>query len=76
MNDWDKDNLMFIMKSDYKTFNEWMNQANDEDIVYALKLIAEYKKEQDMELKRMEASHYPETKDYTQVKQLLEKFRL
>jgi len=76
MNDWDKDNLMFIMKSDYKTFTAWMNQADDEDIAYALQLIAEYKREQAMLLKNMEASHYPETKDFTQAKQLLEKFRL
>ena len=79
MNDWDKDNLMFIMKSDYQTFKAWMEQATDDDINYALQLIAEFKKEQaimSMSAKAKVGAHYPEVTDFTQAKQVLEKFRL
>jgi len=79
MNEWDKDNLMFIMKSDYKTFKAWMEQATDDDINYALQLIAEFKKEQAMmsaTIKERVGAHYPEVTDFTQAKQVLEKFRL
>jgi len=79
MNEWDKDNLMFIMKSDYKTFKAWMEQATDDDINYALQLIAEFKKEQamlSMAVKQRVGAHYPEVTDFTHAKQVLEKFRL
>ena len=33
MNEWDRDNLRFIMSSDYKTFKAWMEQATDDDII-------------------------------------------
>jgi len=79
MNEWDKDNLMFIMKSDYHTFKAWMEQATDEEINYALQLIAEFKKEQAVQLRATRVTvgaHYPEVTDFTQAKQVLEKFRL
>lgn len=79
MNGWDKDNLMFILRSDYETFDAWMKQATNDDVKYALELIAEYKKEKALQIRAMkqaEASHYPEVSDFTQAKQVLEKFRL
>ena len=79
MNEWDRDNLRFIMSSDYKTFKAWMEQATDDDINYALQLIDEFKKEQALEkgrLKREKESYYPDVKDFTQAKQVLDKFRL
>ena len=39
MNDWDRDNLDFIMNSDHEDFEAWLYQASDEDVEYALKLI-------------------------------------
>ena len=79
MNEWDKDNLMFIMKSDYQTFKAWMEQATDDEINYALQLIAEFKKEQamlSMAVKERVGAHYPEVSDFTQANQVLAKFRL
>lgn len=79
MNEWDKDNLMFIMKSDYQTFKAWMEQATDYEINYALQLIAEFKKEQAMlsrAVKVKSGAHYPEVTDFTQANQVLDKFRL
>jgi len=39
MNDWDRDNLKFIMETDDGAFDEWLEQADDRDIEYALELI-------------------------------------
>jgi hypothetical protein len=39
MNDWDRDNLKFIMETDDGAFDEWLEQADDNDINYALELI-------------------------------------
>ena len=39
MNEWDRDNLEFIMNSDHEDFEAWLYQASDEDVEYALKLI-------------------------------------
>jgi len=39
MNEWDRDNLEFIMNSDHEDFESWLYQASDEDVEYALKLI-------------------------------------
>jgi hypothetical protein len=39
MNEWDRDNLKFIMETDDGAFDEWLEQADDNDINYALELI-------------------------------------
>ena len=39
MNEWDRDNLKFIMETDDGSFDEWLEQADDNDINYALELI-------------------------------------
>ena len=39
MNNWDKDNLRFIMGISGEAFDEWLNQADDDDIDYALELV-------------------------------------
>jgi hypothetical protein len=45
MNDWDKDNLEFILYANSQEFEEWMQQANRDDIDYALQLIQLHKTE-------------------------------
>ena len=35
----DRDNLKFLMTIDERTFDDWMNQADDDDLEYALQLI-------------------------------------
>jgi len=39
MNNWDRDNLKFIMETDDGAFDVWLGQADDRDIEYALELI-------------------------------------
>ena len=39
MNDWDKDNLKFLLQSDSETIDEWFHYSDKDDIKYALELI-------------------------------------
>jgi hypothetical protein len=39
MNDWDKDNLKFLLQSDQETIDEWFHYSDKDDIIYALELI-------------------------------------
>ena len=45
MNDWDRDNLHFILNTDDGSFEDWLDQADDDDIDYALGLIRTAKAE-------------------------------
>jgi hypothetical protein len=39
MNDWDRDNLHFILNTTDESFEEWLDQADNSDVDYALGLI-------------------------------------
>jgi hypothetical protein len=39
MNDWDRDNLHFILNTTDESFEEWLDQADNGDVDYALSLI-------------------------------------
>lgn len=39
MNDWDRDNLHFILNTTDESFEEWLDQADNDDVDYALSLI-------------------------------------
>lgn len=45
MNEWDRDNLEFIKGCDSGEFDDWMDQATNDDIEYALELIKMGKQE-------------------------------
>lgn len=44
MNKHDKDNLKFLLTVDKKVLINWLNQASDDDIRYAMELIDTYTK--------------------------------
>ena len=50
MNEWDRDNLKWIRSSPEEEFDEWMAQASDEEIRYAIGLLAIAKKQIDDEI--------------------------
>lgn len=39
MNAWDRDNLDFILGTTDEGFDMWLNQADEDDIEYALELV-------------------------------------
>lgn len=45
MNEWDRDNLTWIRFAPDEEFDNWMSEASDEEIKYALGLLAIAKKQ-------------------------------
>jgi hypothetical protein len=45
MNEYDRSNLNFILKTDTAAFEAWLDQASGDDVAYALELIAQAKVE-------------------------------
>lgn len=44
-NEWDRDNLMFLLTSDDRCLKEWYAQADADDLLYAQELMASYAEE-------------------------------
>ena len=62
MNDWDRNNLNFILTSMDDAFEKWMLEAKTDDIEYALELIARHKRE----LANIEEKLYDDVTDFTE----------
>jgi hypothetical protein len=62
MNDWDRNNLNFILTSMDDAFEKWMMESKTEDIEYALELIARHKRE----LANIEEKLYDDVTDFTE----------
>lgn len=45
MNNWDRDNLNFLLTIDSETFEDWLDQADEDDIDYAIELLRAAKSE-------------------------------
>jgi len=45
MNDWDKDNLNFLLTISSETFEDWLSQADEDDVEYAIELLRVAKSE-------------------------------
>jgi hypothetical protein len=71
MNDWDRDNLFFIMNTTNEGFDEWLEQADDDDIRYALELIRMAK----AELMVQEMEFTDEIDNYSDAAQLIDRIR-
>lgn len=44
-NEWDRDNLMFLLTADDECLKEWYAQADADDLQYAQELMASYAEE-------------------------------
>ena len=45
MNEWDRDNLNFILSADESEFEAWLSQLSKDDVIYALELFARHRNE-------------------------------
>ena len=73
MNDWDRNNLHFLLDSDEDTLNDFYSWATADDIVYALKLIREAKSELDVaELELLDEN--TEENGLTEAQQVLSRY--
>jgi len=73
MNDWDRNNLHFILDSDEETLTDFYSWATADDLDYALKLIREAKSELDVaELELLDES--TEENGLTEARQVLSRY--
>jgi hypothetical protein len=74
MNNWDKENLNFILNSNDADMEDFLSWASDEDLAYALELIQLARAELELEeILMMEAQ---DDLDTSQAQAILERFRL
>lgn len=71
MNEWDRDNLEFIMNTTDESFDEWLDQADNDDIAYALELIRMAK----AELMLQEMEFTDDISNFTEASQLIERIK-
>lgn len=64
MNNWDRDNLEFILYANSQEFEAWMQQATRDDIDYALQLIQLHRTE--LKVAEMDFLESEETLDCTE----------
>ena len=72
MNEWDMDNLTWIRFAPEEEFDEWMVQASDEEVRYAIGLLAIAKKQMNDEITYLSDC---DIKDFTDAKALIERIR-
>lgn len=71
MNEWDRDNLNFIMNTSEEGFDEWLDQADNDDVAYALELIRMAK----AELMVQEMEFTDEVSNFNEASQLIERIK-
>jgi len=65
MNDWDRDNLEFLLSANEKVLSEWYSQLTPDDLLYAFELLARHRDElqeriEELELIEKEEEGFPE----------------
>jgi hypothetical protein len=68
----DRNNLMFLLSADDKTFDEWFNNCTQDDIDYANELLAMHRRERD----RLLLENLDGVRDFPAARSVLEKFTL
>ena len=74
MNNWDKENLNFILNSNDADMEDFLSWASDEDLAYALELIQLARAE--LELEEILMLEAEDDLDTSQAQAILERFRL
>lgn len=82
MNQHDRDNLNFLLRSDPKVIRAWFETVDSDDIDYAWSLLDAYSREIDMEVAHLRTDADMEmlasagNSPYAEANQVLSKFRL
>jgi hypothetical protein len=71
MNDWDKDNLNFLLTVSSEVFEDWLLQADEDDIDYAMELLRSAKSELIVE----EMEHFDDVEDISDANNFIEQIR-
>jgi hypothetical protein len=72
MNDFDRDNLNFFINGSQQEFDDWADQAADDELQYAMELIRTARRE----ILEQEAELLDQVEDMSQAQSLLKQFTL
>lgn len=72
MNDWDRNNLNFILSLTPEQFEDWYSSIDQDDVEYAIELIKQGRLETAMKV----AEIFDNTEDLTEANKVLNKFTL
>jgi len=71
MNDWDRNNLNFILTSMDDAFDKWMQQASTDDLDYAMELVARHRRE----IADIEEKLFDNITDFTEARQIINRVK-
>lgn len=74
MNDWDRDNLNFLLNASKETLEEWHFYADEDDYRYALELLNEARNE--LALRELELIDSEAVEDVSDAQAVLARFTL
>lgn len=74
MNDWDRNNLNFLLNADKETLEDWHNYADEDDYKYAMELLEAARME--LQLKELLLIDEAAVEDLSDAQAVLDKFRL
>jgi len=76
MNEYDKNNLDFLLSLDPKGFELWFSQASTDDLIYSMELIRQFKKEIKPFIETLHNDlRVDDLKEYKEAKQIIEKIK-
>ena len=73
-NEWDRDNLNFLLNTKGEDFEAWWEQSDEDDRVYAQELLDAYSRE--LQLRSQELEIEASLDDLSDAKNVLSKFAL
>lgn len=75
MNEHDRDNLRFLLSADRETFMEWAEQVTQDDMDYAMELLAQYAEELAVRSHEMMVECMMETEDYSEANAVINRIK-
>lgn len=73
MNEWDRNNLNFLLSADEATMQEWYKTVTEDDLTYAFELLALHKEELNAQIVELELE---DKESYDEAEAVLRKFLL
>ena len=73
-NDWDRDNLEFLLNTKGDEFKAWHAQASEDDLAYAQELMDAYSRELQLRTQELEIEGQLALRGYNEAKAVLDKF--
>ena len=75
-NEWDRDNLNFLLGADEHCLKDWHAQADADDLAYAQELLAAYSEELKLRARELRIECEMDLKGTHEADQVIGKFRL